>query len=639
MNGSPAGTRGWPEALRLGLLLFAAELLLTRLSSGERVAPAATAASALGWALLPTLPAALLDLLPLPTRWRARGHALVAWGAMGLLGLGLVGPALHERGGTALALGGAVAAVALSGLSARFRPSPSPYPRPEVVVLGLTLSVAMAWAVGPGEPPPLATAAALALAGVALVPLGVTPGRSLLAASLAAAVAAAPGRVAGVRWVDRPPADGPDLVLLTVDTLRADAAGSMVAARRLADGGTRFTQAQAPAPWTLPSVATLLTGRPPSDHGAVAREGGRYSELDPAVPTVAEALAAAGWDTVAVAAPNPFVGPSFGLDRGFDHFHQPGWSRHALPRGLQNLAACPVLARATEKLARVVVCHPVDGAGLTAHALEVLAQRRERPLFLWVHYLDTHLPYAHVSNPAVSPELRRVLAGDFHRGVAARRGQPGLVEELAAAYADEVAFVDGELVRLLDALGPAPARGRVVVLTSDHGEERFEHGGFEHGHTLYQELLHVPLVVAGLGTPPTVDTPVGLADVAATLLARAGLPADPTGAADLAAPPPPERHLPAGNLLRLPPDELRGVRQGSWKLIEGRAGRVELYDLGADAAEARDLAAVEPGRVAELRAQLESGASGAGPAVGVDVGLRAQLEELGYTEGEAPRSP
>lgn len=416
--------------------------------------------------------------------------------------------------------------------------------------------------------PPAGVRVALGLALGALAALGRTPLLALMAALLASQAPRALYDPRPVAWADVPPSDGPDLVLVVVDTLRGDAGRAMRSHARLAAGGRRFERATASGPWTLPSMASLLTAQPVGTHGAGARPDGPPTALAATVPTVAERLAAAGYDTAAVVAPNPWIGRAWGFHRGFAVWeHAAELHPSALPANpaVPGAHPLPVLALHSARglLGRPA---PLRADPLVDRAVEVLRARRDRPIFLWLHLLDPHLPWSGL--PGVDVATLRTDP---------RWRSPEGRERARAAYLAEVQRVDGSIERLLDALGPAPPRGRVVILTSDHGEEFLEHGGFEHGHTLYQELLDVPLVVAGTGVVAGVEPQaVGLDQVGATLLAAAGLPAS----VDLRGPAP-ARPVLSGNLLSGHPGEGLAVRVGDDKRIH-LPGTDHRYDLAAD---------------------------------------------------------
>ncbi|MCU0304183.1 MAG: tetratricopeptide repeat protein [Thermoanaerobaculales bacterium] len=395
-----------------------------------------------------------------------------------------------------------------------------------------------------------------------------------------------------------PVATPPNLLLVTLDTTRADAVGAWGASDastpvldRLASLGVRFTTALAPAPLTLPSHATLLTGLDPPEHGIRSNGGER---LDRRVPTIAAALADAGWATAAVVG-SRVLDRRFGLDHGFASYDDRMPAERIGEHGY------------AERDARAV----------TDAALVWLAdQPRGTPFLLWVHYYDPHAPY---TPPA-----------GF--GGSGRR----------AAYLGEVSFVDAELGRLLRAL-PGGLEDTVVVVAGDHGEALGEHGEEGHGVFLYRSTLEVPLLLAGRGLPAgvVVDRPAGLRSVASTMLRLAGLPGHelarrpalplsvPGWGTTDGEPLYAEATLPATAYGWAP---LRAVVSEGLKYIE--APRPELYDLAADPAEARDLAADRPTDAARLAELLDRRPGGAvGPAPEVDPATRAALVSLGYVDG------
>jgi arylsulfatase A-like enzyme len=520
------------------------------------------------------------------------------------------------------------------------------------VLLPLAGGALAAWGLGPGGFPSERTLAAVGLGWGALALLaGAQRGAAgpLCGAALAAVFAlAGPFSFSGapVAWTASEPApDAPDVVLLSVDTLRADVAREMQLHARLGAEGAAFQDVQASAPWTLPSLATLHTGLPVGEHGAGRLASGERSGIAASAATLAERFASAGYDTAAIVARNANAGRSFGFDRGFAVFDYGGdlVAAAALPRNAATQAQRPVAvhvlvsllpARAAAALAARLGLPLADGAeGIVERALAVAARRRERPLFLWLHLIDPHRPYRHVQGSAASPELRERLA---RLTIAQLRSDRLWTTEagrdaLWAAYRHEVAVVDRALMGFLDALPAAGARGRIVVLTSDHGEEFLEHGALEHGHTLYQELLAVPLAIAGAGRA-THGGVAGLVDLAPTLLAAAGLPSDGLPGRDLfGAPPQREPSYLSRNLLYGDaPEAAVGVRRGRWKLVAMPEGSA-LYDLERDPEERGDRKARERRVARELAAQAARGAA-MGPAVSLGAQDREALRELGYVE-------
>ncbi|MEN8181681.1 MAG: sulfatase [Myxococcota bacterium] len=391
----------------------------------------------------------------------------------------------------------------------------------------------------------------------------------------------------------------PNLVLVVVDTLRSDHLGTYGYSRatsphldRLAATGTVFENARAPSSWTKPSVASLFTARRPSEHGAVS-----FSEaLAAEIPTLAELLGEAGYRTVGVSANFVHVNPASGLTRGFD-----AW--RGLSVRLDEGQGGAILERSSGERLRAARAPEVNRA-LAAR----LAVSSSEPLFLYVHYMEPHAPYAPPEN------LRRAFA----RVDGETRASSNYVVDLAAGrltlgadgqrwlidlYDAEVAAADrglGQLVSLLDEKGYWD--DTVLIFVSDHGEEFAEHGGWFHGLTLYEESLRVPLVVhdaraPGEGVRRT--EPVDLLDVAPTLLALAGvepargmrgrplLGGDPLARRDLVAelhPDPPFEDRARPRLHR------RSLLRWPWKAIVDRKGAPTGYRLDQDPGERAPLA-------------------------------------------------
>jgi arylsulfatase A-like enzyme len=387
----------------------------------------------------------------------------------------------------------------------------------------------------------------------------------------------------------------PNLLLVVVDCLRADHLGVYGYERptspeldALAAQGVTFRDAYAQAFWTRPSVPTLLTGLYPSEHGLLAWEKDEQGKivgpaLSPAVETLAERLRSAGYRT-ALLAEQVQLSRRFALDQGFDLYDADGGEAANVNRALGRF---------------------LDGA------------RGDRPpFFAYLHYLEVHWPYCPPRGPRgrFDPgtsdidfcygwrELRqRILDGEVVLDAGDRAA-------MVARYDEEILGVDWWLGRLFEDLA---RRGlwdeTLVIVTADHGEEFFEHGKIGHENDLWDELLHVPLIVKPPAAWPgargtTVDALVETRQVAATLLEAAG--ASPTSEGSLVA------WLTGGEA------EARGyvvaesraavaVRTDEAKLLVRRqGGDVELYDLRSDPGEQRDVAAERPADVARLRALL-----------------------------------
>lgn len=386
----------------------------------------------------------------------------------------------------------------------------------------------------------------------------------------------------------------PSILLVVSDTLRADALGSYggpaaPALDALAERSALFERAWAQSPWTLPSFGSILTGTYPTTHGAVRLEPERYDPLDPTLPTLPELLAEAGYRTAAFLT-NPHLREEFGLARGFERydFHETEY-RH------------------TKRGEKVRAPQIVDAA------LGWLADEapEDAPLFCMVHVFDPHVfydPPEPFAPPALAEGDRRTLVNDLHKRLWS--GPDALLDgdrELARAlYAGEVAAMDQALGRLFDTVA-ADERDWVVVFTSDHGEEFWEHGGWEHGHSLHDEVLRVPLLIAGADVPGLAPgrrtDEVSHVDIAPTLLELAGVPAPESWPGASLTRPRPGRAILCESMLYGP--EKHAVVQDGFKLVRRKtAPRRALFDLTSDPAETRDLAREDPARVQALAAQL-----------------------------------
>jgi arylsulfatase A-like enzyme/Flp pilus assembly protein TadD len=402
------------------------------------------------------------------------------------------------------------------------------------------------------------------------------------------------------RAVTREP--GLDVLLITVDTLRADALGAYGSPRartpwidRLAASGVRFDRAHAHNVVTLPSHANILSGRYPFEHGVRDNAGFRFPA---GVDTLATRLRALGYRTGAFVSAFP-LDSRFGLDRGFDVYDD------AFADG--RAAADFMLPER----------HAVD---TVAAARRFLDARDGRPSFCWLHVYDPHAPYQAPSS----------FAAQFP-------GDP---------YHAEVAATDDALAAVLRPLLDAGRDGRtLVVLTADHGESLGEHGELTHGLFAYEATLHVPLVMYAprLLGPGVVSEPVRHVDIVPTVLDALGQPVP----ADL----PGRSLLPAAAGERLAPAPayfealtamlgrgwapLYGVVQGDDKLID--LPLPEMYDLGRDPEERDSVIARAPVRREDLSSALARyRARDGGPARQAESGeTRRQLAALGYTAAAA----
>jgi choline-sulfatase len=425
---------------------------------------------------------------------------------------------------------------------------------------------------------------------------------------------------------DPPPR--PNVLLYVVDTLRADAlepyGNTLVetpTAARLAREGVLFERASAHSSWTRPSVASILTGLAPDMHGVEAREDEMPGEL----ALLSEKFSQAGYATGAIVT-NPNVGVWFGFDQGYDTFHE-----------LYTHTGKGIVEGDDER---------AGSDEVTQRAIEWIDQLEgsERPFFLFILTTDPHWPYE--PPPEFDPYKIPVPEGRARKKRRRMNSRP--------SYDGEVAFNDHSLGVLLDHLG---ARDRLddtlVVLTSDHGEAFGEHQLRGHGHSLFDEVVRVPLIVRRPREPEPgrrVETPVQLVDLYPTLLDAAGLPI-PAGLEGRILPPEPGAAArPIYARLHLDGVSLEMMVEPPWKLIVGETGVLRpqggLYDLEHDPEELRNIDADEPERAAALEANLRARAaapdritrSGADepPRVLPDE-VRDALEALGYLEDGHPK--
>jgi arylsulfatase A-like enzyme len=283
------------------------------------------------------------------------------------------------------------------------------------------------------------------------------------------------------------------VILISVDTLRPDALScydssgvSTPHIDRLADDGIVFTQAMSSGPWTLPSLSSIMTGLPPTVHLSERRE----SRLPDGLSTLAERMRDAGYLTKAIGS-NPFLNPSRKLSQGFFEYD-------FFPK------SSPARASFGSELVRALLPSQFQSDAstrdLTNLAIKWIESKHKENFFLWLHYFDPHVPYSPPPQflPKTTPAT--VFGKSFDQVEAVRGGwlAPTITEKawIEVLYNGEVRYVDQNIGALIDALKRLRIYDEsLVIFTSDHGEEFWEHDGFEHGHTLYNELLRVPLII------------------------------------------------------------------------------------------------------------------------------------------------
>lgn len=423
-------------------------------------------------------------------------------------------------------------------------------------------------------------------------------GRSLWIASLVLLLASG-----AILFTLRRSAPHLNVLLITLDTTRADRLGCYgyesaltPVLDKLAEHGVVFERAYAPAPLTLPSHATMLTGLYPPEHGL---HNNGQAALPAGLPTLATQFRAAGYETGAFVAA-VVLEKKYGLDRGFQTYDDD-------------------LSQVDESLNGHHRSR--SGSAVVDAALNWLKPRTARPFFCWVHLFDPHYPYlAHADR-----------FGDRFAD------QP---------YDAEIAYVDQQVGRLIDVLRQSGVDERtIVVIAGDHGESLGEHGELTHSLTLYDSALHVPWLMSAPGerSGGRVSQPVSLADLCPTVLDCAGLKTPEAISGRSLRKMIGGRTLPAASCFAETDEPyhharwspLRAVVTDGWKYIE--SPRAELYDLSQDPGELRNLIEEHPGVASEMKQTLDQWEDGAQRRLAENVALsesdRRALASLGYSAG------
>lgn len=473
------------------------------------------------------------------------------------------------------------------------------------------------------------------------------PGQALAGVVLAAALVlwvASWRTAAGARSEARQ--QGGSVIVICVDTLRADRPSFFAAdsprdltpsiRELLAQRGTVYTKAITQAPWTMPAIASVMTGLYPAEHGADQRSG----VLGPTQLTLAEILREAGYRTLGVSGA-VYVTNASGLRQGFEAFDESQALDHLI----------------------------ISSQAITDKAVDFLGAHTREPLFLYMHYFDPHWAYRDHQEYEFADSydgwLRELLPdmkqNEFAEHVARLRPRPRRrlfdPDELAYLvdlYEEEIAFTDAEVGRLLRCLREAGLEDdSLVILFADHGEEFLERGNLGHGKTVHEELIHVPLVIAepGPNDQATVSHPVETRALFTTILDFLGVP------------PPDGRAAPTSLLSDDPTDPIlvrsatytlvsgeagrpfrepvnlwwTCVQDGRWKLLkEHLRGRALLYDLASDPGETNECSGEYPEHRKRLERQLDrldayvqhGGPSGA--EIKADEEQQRRLRSLGY---------
>jgi arylsulfatase A-like enzyme/Flp pilus assembly protein TadD len=412
--------------------------------------------------------------------------------------------------------------------------------------------------------------------------------------------------------------DGINVLLITIDTLRADALGAYDTSRRnspnidrMASEGVLFEQVVTSAPSTLPSHSTIMTGKQPYAHGVRSNNGYVLAEEN---VTLAERLRDAGYATAAEIAA-PVLSRRTQLEQGFDRYTDSGSFEARLKRVSIDHGDHWESRELEER----------DGSDITRRAIEFLGGHKDERFFLWLHYFDPHVPYA--PPPSFT---KRFPDSSYHA---------------------EVAYSDHQVGRVLEELERLGIAARtLVVLTGDHGEGLGDHNEETHAYLVYNTTTLAPLILWGPPELPRglrVDTMVRSVDIAPTVLDWLGLPQ--------------LEHTQGRSLRPLILNEfwegeltgygesiegfatfgaspLRYVRVGRWKYIH--KVEPELYDVLGDPGEMHNLVSAEPETVERLRNRLREllveARAVRGAEVMVDPDVLAQLGALGYVGSSSP---
>jgi arylsulfatase A-like enzyme len=436
--------------------------------------------------------------------------------------------------------------------------------------------------------------------------------------------------------------DRPNIILIMVDTQRADRLSCYGYEMNqtpqidgLASEGVLFRRAFAQSSWTRPSTATLITSLYATSHRAVRKP----DRLPSAVTTIAEVLNGHGYYTGGFAN-NANVTPSFNFDQGHSEYHYlaPDFFFFASESG-SFLTFYNQLRLVRERFLsqrKYVKYYYQDAEVVTGEAKRFIDKHVAEKFFLFLHYMEPH-----------DPDFVHPYNGEGYARVNRPHPPPEMAGEYSDVYDGEVSYLDrwiGNLVSYLKAKGLYD--GCMIVFTSDHGEEFYEHQGWWHGKTLYEEQLHVPLIMKlpeGRFAGRVRDDFVRLLDVAPTILTQCGFPKpDEMQGRNLLSEQEPPQFVFAeedheGNILQ-------SVRTDEWKLVLANEGNprglepVELYNLTQDPAETRNLSQEHPEVVNLLRGFIEQtilfaeGKAVEAEQTEIDEATRERLKALGYVE-------
>ena len=438
-------------------------------------------------------------------------------------------------------------------------------------------------------------------------------------------LAARVGEARRIAALPAPTGHRPNVLLIILDTQRADHLSSYGYERpttphldSLAADGILFEQVFSPSSWTLPSHASLFTGRLMLEHGA---GNGTVRILDTRFPTLAERLSAEGYATAGFVANTFWAARHTGLARGFAHYEDfygtPG-------DALQRMTLVRELQRLTELFGAVDIRGRKRAPHINREFLRWVRRIQDRPFFAFLNYMDVHAPYLPVGGyegrfGPVNPEFRpkRLAVGNQTSPSISAGERAHRIDR----YDESLLYLDFHVGRLLTELeNRGVLDSTIVIVTADHGELFGEHGFVEHGKSLYQEETMIPLIIrypTRVSRGTRVSTRVSSTRLAATIAELLGIRESPFPGRSLLDEIGQDSSTGASLVTELGRTRIRGtpaadgwVRSlvsGRWHFILRQSGAHELYDLDADPEELSDQSATPEGRevVEQLRSELE----------------------------------
>lgn len=421
--------------------------------------------------------------------------------------------------------------------------------------------------------------------------------------------------------------DVPNVVLISIDTLRADALstyGNNITNTRymdsLADNGIRFDNAFSVSPWTKPSIASFMTSLYPTTSGVDMA----MRKLDGKRETIAQVFSNAGYNTVA-AVTNGWNKDVFGFNNGFDYYHFQGDAMWVLAFG-NSIWFKPMVAiynKFSPRESLLTARNPNQANFLIDKSKDLLKRYKDTNFFMWIHLLDPHDPYT------PPPELLPKFAGDYRGRYYHSSGQvndlrKGILisdedkRHIENLYLAEVQYTDSEVGRFLDQLEEYGLMDNtIIVIISDHGEEFWEHNNVTHGHNLYWHQLHIPFLLQWKDRiePKAIEERVSLLDLKPTLLSLCNLEAQEImqgidisglifGGDDELSERLHDRDLFAEALIYY--EQRKGIFDADYKYVFSEVThREELYNLRDDPYEQFNLAVLEPELLKHYRKVLD----------------------------------